>query len=178
MSTSEFDIFRFLDKIKFPADNTKCWEWLAGLKPNGYAQFYVNGKTVYAHRVMSVLKEGEFQQGEIVRHTCDNRKCVRPSHLVRGSYADNAKDAENRGRRDHIQGLNHHSSKLTRQQVLEICASDETSSALSKRFPVSARAIRKIKQNKHYRKIAVSASFGYRKLADALSLKKGKNAQD
>lgn len=34
----------------------------------------------------------------VVRHTCDNAMCVRPSHLVLGTAADNTADARSRGR--------------------------------------------------------------------------------
>lgn len=59
-------------------------------------------------------------QGKVVRHICDNTKCINPKHLVLGSQADNIQDRVTRGRcaRGASQGL----AKLTEGEVLEIRA--------------------------------------------------------
>lgn len=70
----------------------KCWEWKAGLFPNNYGKFYVDGKTLYAHRVAWELTNEYIPKGKLVLHRCDNKKCVNPGHLYLGTYSDNSRD--------------------------------------------------------------------------------------
>jgi len=58
-----------------------CWEWTASLI-RGFGQFYSNPHRVHAHRYSYARTYGPIPVGLFVRHRCDNRKCVRPDHLV------------------------------------------------------------------------------------------------
>jgi hypothetical protein len=69
-----------------------CWEWNGCLTLDGYGKFSANGQTLRAHRVSNTLEFGPMKRGVMVLHMCDNRKCVRPSHHVRGTARDNNED--------------------------------------------------------------------------------------
>lgn len=43
-------------------------------------------------RVSWALEQGPIPDGKWVLHRCDNRRCVRPSHLFLGSSQDNVDD--------------------------------------------------------------------------------------
>jgi hypothetical protein len=75
-----------------------CWEWTASLFKSGYGKFNLDGKTVKAHRLSWELTNGEIPGDLFVLHKCDNRKCVRPSHLFLGTKKDNADDMWSKGR--------------------------------------------------------------------------------
>jgi hypothetical protein len=44
------------------------------------------------------IANGPILEGVLVCHSCDNRRCCRPSHLFGGSYEDNARDMGRKGR--------------------------------------------------------------------------------
>jgi len=94
----EEDVYFFLKHVKDV--DSGCSEWFASLNPAGYGLFWDknNGKMVLAHRFSYELFVGEIPKGLLVRHDCDNPKCVNPKHLRLGTYADNAKDRKKRGR--------------------------------------------------------------------------------
>lgn len=87
---------RFWAKVDMSGE---CWEWTAALFTDGYGVFKVGGRNRGAHRYSAMLHFGMFDRRIVVCHTCDNRKCVRPDHLVLADHEWNAKDreAKNRG---------------------------------------------------------------------------------
>ena len=66
----------------------------------GYATAWVvkDGRvfTTTKHRKVHFETTGEWP--EVVRHTCDNPRCINPAHLVGGTQADNMQDMLRRGR--------------------------------------------------------------------------------
>lgn len=76
------------------SDQDGCWSWLAAKDKKGYGKFKINGKAVRTHRVAFIFANGyEPETGLVVRHTCNNKSCVNPSHLIQGTNEDNAIDS-------------------------------------------------------------------------------------
>jgi hypothetical protein len=75
-----------------------CWTWTGGSTTGGYGKFWLNGRTISAHRVSYVMHFGTIPDGLLVLHSCDNPPCVRPDHLSLGTYRDNARDSMAKGR--------------------------------------------------------------------------------
>lgn len=88
----------FLTKHKVV--DSGCWEWSSKVFSNGYGCFYINGTYALAHRVSYMAHNNlwELPVGAVVMHSCDNRKCVNPSHLRLGTVSDNSKDMIAKGR--------------------------------------------------------------------------------
>jgi hypothetical protein len=85
---------RFWSKV----DKTEeCWLW-TGCTRSGYGLFRVGKKMVSAHRWIYEQENGPIPEGALLRHTCDNPPCVRPDHLIAGSYGDNNRDMRERDR--------------------------------------------------------------------------------
>lgn len=72
-----------------------CLEWLRCFNTDGYARM---GGNVKVHRLVYELVTREDIQGKVIRHTCDNIKCINPSHLLSGTNLENIQDRVDRDR--------------------------------------------------------------------------------
>jgi hypothetical protein len=135
---------RFWSKVsRHPMD---CWEWTGGIFiGNGYGRFKSGGKDLRSNRVAwELANQCVIPNGLSICHRCDNRKCVRPSHLFTGTTADNIHDrgAKNRTARGEKSGK----AKLTDQDIIAIRMSTESNRALGRRYGVAQSNIRFIKR--------------------------------
>ncbi len=89
---------RFWQRVSI-GDPKECWEWKGGLRGDGYGQFYVWGKHRAVHRFSFFI--ANLYWPPVVRHTCDNRRCVNPHHLQGGTQSENMQDMVERGRHFH-----------------------------------------------------------------------------
>jgi hypothetical protein len=64
-----------------PEPNTGCWIWLGSLDSKGYGTLKW-GPWCTAYQVAYVLAKGPVPVGKELHHTCRNRWCVNPDHLV------------------------------------------------------------------------------------------------
>lgn len=86
----------FWSKARTNPDNG-CLEWDAALTSAGYGSVRWGARVASAHRVAFTLSHGAIAPGLIIRHRCNNPKCVHPGHLVAGTHADNSADWAARG---------------------------------------------------------------------------------
>ena len=81
---------------------TDCWVWEGTIDGNGYGHLQTKWGTEmgkFSHRISYMLFKGEIPEGRLIRHKCDNRKCVNPDHLEIGTKKDNNQDARERNPR-------------------------------------------------------------------------------
>lgn len=94
-----------------------CWLWDGPCNPYGKFMWLgdqgAHRASVRAFRLGGAL----IPSGQVVRHSCDNPACVNPDHLLVGSYADNIKDMDDRGRRNPARGVALPHTKLTDEVV-------------------------------------------------------------
>lgn len=106
---------RFWRKVK---KTPTCWEWTASKSHIGYGRIRVAHKLLTAHRVAWKLAGRTIPLDMKVLHKCDNRSCVRLSHLFIGTQADNVQDMIRKGRM--ARGTRRSSSKLTDKDIPKI----------------------------------------------------------
>ena len=139
---------RFWSKVS-KGDADACWEWQASLDTRGYGNFGVprndgTGRYIMqrAHRTAWELTNGPLLgSAQHLCHTCDNRKCVNPSHLFIGNPKINMQDCSAKGRFNDRAGENNPRAKLTAADVLDIRASSLPLSVLAKQYGVAKSVV-------------------------------------
>jgi predicted XRE-type DNA-binding protein len=87
------------DLLNHTTPQGECLEWNGCFNTDGYARMGFRGDSnVKVHRFVARLSYNRDIAGLVVRHTCDNIKCINPQHLVLGTPADNVRDRGERGR--------------------------------------------------------------------------------
>jgi len=109
----------FSHKIPTTSTAQGCLEWLGTIRPDGYGRFAYKELQTLPHIYAYEREFGKQPKGTVIRHKCDNRKCVNPDHLLSGTHADNVADKVSRNRQ--CFGDGHSNAKLTSQEVREIC---------------------------------------------------------
>jgi hypothetical protein len=144
---------RILNKCRM--SDTGCWLWTGPSNGRGYGIFYIGTKNRSAHRCSYEVFKGPIPEGLHVLHRCDTPACVNPAHLRAGTVKENMADREARGRRD-VRGEQIGTSKLTRDQVVEIKNSNLGLKALSDKYGVEAQSIWRIRTGKSWAHVTVS----------------------
>lgn len=96
MTTEE----RFWEKVD---KSGECWVWTGAIQSKGYGTFATGStratlKVVLPHRYSWELHFGPIPDGLLILHACDNPPCVRPGHLMLGTYQANRVDCAHKGR--------------------------------------------------------------------------------
>jgi hypothetical protein len=134
-----------------------CWAWYGHRMRDGYGHFSKSGgggsrggqKMILAHRQAFLLENGHLPA--VVRHTCDNRGCVNPAHLVPGTHADNMRDMTDRGRQ--ARGSTHAAAKLTEDTVHWLRATHLPQRTAAEWAGVSPSLVEKIRSRKRWKHI-------------------------
>jgi hypothetical protein len=146
-----------------PEPNSGCWLW-TGVVAAGYGKLRRDSDPSKpldgAHRVSYELFKGEIPDGHVVCHKCDVRNCVNPDHLFVGTYKDNMQDAARKGRmnwkskdRKLPVGEQHHSAKLTTEDVIAIRQLPISGVEAAQRFGVRPITISRIRRGLIWRHV-------------------------
>lgn len=133
-----------------------CWEWTGCKLATGYGSIgsRSGGPRLVTHRVAWEDANGPIPPGVFVLHHCDNRACVRPSHLFLGSKADNTRDMLSKGRE--CSGERSPHARLTAGQVRVIRAAYRGGSSLTelaRAFAIVVSQIHAIVNHRAWRRL-------------------------
>jgi len=133
---------------------TGCWNWNTPAS-NGYGYTRHNGARVRAHRLTYALTYGEVPAGLQVCHSCDNPRCVNPTHLFLGTQSENTKDAVAKGRQKYPARKGEACSwaKLTADAVKKIrgfCAFGVPQHTIAAQFGISQQQVSKINNGQRW----------------------------
>lgn len=84
---------RFREKLLPPNENG-CVLWNGTLASTGYGQFWIDGRSVYAHRMALILQGVAIPPGYHVDHLCRIPRCVNPAHLEPVTPGENIRRGE------------------------------------------------------------------------------------
>lgn len=108
------DIKRFWKHVCIKGPD-ECWEWTS---KSERPTFSFSGGNGSAARFSFLIHTGIWPGRLYVCHSCDNKRCINPSHLWLGTHKDNQRDAAKKGRM--ARGEDQGSAKLTENDIREI----------------------------------------------------------
>jgi len=128
-----------------------CMEWTRCLNTDGYPRAvfdgYSNGKV---HRVVWELANEKDATGKVVRHTCDNTKCINPAHLEIGTPIDNVRDRDVRQRNGWAK-LSHEDVKKIRRLY---ATKEFTQKELGMLYHVTESTVNSLIKRRHWKHVA------------------------
>lgn len=118
-----------------------CLVWQGALNTDGYPRAGIAGNfNIKLHRW--VCEHFHNIDGLVVRHTCDNRMCLNPSHLIPGTVADNVKDMDDRNRRYRVV------TEDVARDIIHFIKSGYRNKEISELLNIDARRVSEIRTGK------------------------------
>ena len=141
---------RFL--AKFHTSSGGCWEWKGHVNNAGYGVLCLGkGRRMGAHRASWLVFKGPILESLCVLHRCDNRKCVRPTHLFLGTCLDNIADMVIKNRQRGARRL------LSNSQLVSIQKDGRSQRIIAREYGISQPYVSQIK-----RRICARKGFDYK----------------
>lgn len=131
---------------RYPSHNN-CVLWPFATVEDGYGCTRRVDGEVRAHRIVWARTRGRSAKGKVIRHTCDQPRCVNPRHLRAGTQLQNIRDRTRRGRSNRPVGERNPSAVLTWAKVREIrrrASQGERGAFLARLFAVTPANISEI----------------------------------
>lgn len=133
--------------ITYQIDENECWNCNSHkIDSKGYPRIQINKKQTTIHRYIYKIYNGNCDN-LIIRHTCDNKLCINPKHLVSGTHQDNVQDRMIRNRS--ANGERNGRSKLntTIVKIIKYHSQNKSKIELARLYNVSPKVIYSIQNN-------------------------------
>lgn len=139
MRDPEFEMQYANNLLEKATPNGECLECHLSDISKGYCKVIDNES---AHRFIHRVKKGPVA-GLVVRHTCDNRKCINPTHLIAGTSLENNQDCINKGRAV-LDGRPRYLADKERAKIIEMRERKLTLQYIASEYGVSIGTIRRM----------------------------------
>lgn len=117
------------------------------LNPNGYPRMTRGGRIKTIARHILIRRLGGIPPSIVSRHTCDNKWCIRPDHIISGTSAQNTADWKERGTNKREQrGERNLCAKLTSAEIYQIREATGLQREIAKKFGVGKSQVSRIKR--------------------------------
>lgn len=130
----------------------QCWIWTGYIhNRNGFGFIKEKGVPCLAHRSSYELHFGAIPKSRVVNQSCENKICVRPEHLVLGTYKEKIHKMIDKGMSNFLGNR-----KLSDEDIVTIrhFFNDTTShDFLSRHFKVSICTIKRIQYGYCWKKV-------------------------
>lgn len=139
--------------IRYYVGESGCWVVTSHRdNGNGYPLVSRNGRQELMSRFIYKRFNGKLGRF-VVRHTCDNRKCINPEHLIKGTRKQNSADMVARHR--HQLGAARPNAKLNDEKVRAIrkLFSTKTNHEIAILFNITRAPIRAIRIGKTWKHV-------------------------
>ena len=123
-----------------------CWAWTGPTNGSGYGTFQDGSpKGVGAHRFSHSIFVGN--SGSVIRHSCRNRACVKPTHLVTGTQSQNMQDKFLDGT-GNTQKLTHDDVRAIRRDFIRYNQRRSNAHELAEHYGIGHKYVAKIAEGK------------------------------
>lgn len=95
---------------------------------------------------------GPWEPGKVMRHTCNNRACINPAHIIPGTQGQNMQDRTAAGK-DPV-GEKNGRAKITVEDVLWIRESELPATDLARVLKIVPETVRDIRNRKLWKHVA------------------------
>src|SRR5687768_1159511 len=142
----------FLEKVLAKAVREgSCLIWQGEIiKQTGYGRIIIfdNGRrrNLTPHRLVCIAQYGPLSRSVLACHSCDNRRCIEPTHIRPGSHLDNSREAVERGRVARGKGLPQ--TKRTEDEVHAIRSDPRSYSLIAQAYNTTSSSVSNIKNLK------------------------------
>ena len=103
-----------------PPDEDGCRIYMGTKDSDGYGAVKSGGKMFKAHRLAFLFSHGSIDDALQVQHTCNNRPCCEPIHLIQGTPKQNSEWMVKSGRAVNNVGEKNPRRKLTEAQAVAL----------------------------------------------------------
>lgn len=148
-------------RFAFKITSTGCVECTSHrYASHGYLQVRIDKKSTLMNRFVYCKYNKcseKFIYGLVIRHKCDNKFCINPMHLEKGTHKENSEDMVKRQR--HKVGEAHHCAKLTSVEVVEIRNNNTLSQEkLGRKYGITQSVVSRIKNNIKWKHVAAGVA--------------------
>lgn len=113
----------------------------------GYPRMTRGGriKPIARHILMRRFR-GDLLDSMVSRHTCDNKWCIRPDHIISGTHAQNGSDYRERGIKPDQHGERNPYAKFTSTQIYQVRNAIGLQKEIAKKFGISKSQVSRIRR--------------------------------